>query len=497
LFIVIFSLLAVAACESPVEITAPRRAPALVLNCVLEAGADSTEVTLALTRPGDATGDWALVKGARVELFEEGAKVADAVERAPGRYHFNHAVRAATIYKVSASHPDHGAAWGETTVPSPFEALIDTAGRFVVNRWKDSPDERNVYWLGDLRPYDRWYYGGARGDSLLLSYAIYTASLLVDPFNRTIDNSEEINTCYENLARVEDSGLDGQSIEVTYLGGRNCVPFITSVDAHYDAFIKSSLLNEKHNFMMETLPIFHEPAYSFSNIRGGVGLVASRVTVRRNLLRPYPSRLVLLPWYISMNGAAYGLKYDDRQRVVEISRSYYGGDSYVTRLVYASDAEFTATTRDPYGVTIETEHYKQIGDKVFLNGVETITLTPDGRLLSAPGERFVTDERGNVLQSVTTDEQGNETLREFAYDGCNGVFMHVTTPAWYIYTRVLPGFTANNRVSERVDGVETAWSLGYNRNDYPNNGVRVGDKWAGILYIDTAGKEYYDYATYP
>ena len=488
--IIIACLVSLAACETPANLDMPGRSPTLVLCAVLEADADSAEVVLSLTRPGDASGPWPLVEGARVELREEGNSVALATERAPGKYHFKYPVKSSTTYRITASHPDHGAAWGETTVPAPLLATIDTAGRLVINRWQDTPGERNYYWLGTLSPYDRLNYGGPRRDSLRLRHAIYTTSLLADPFNRIVDESAEIITSYEHLARVEDSGMDGQEIEIDYLGeGWNSVPFITSADANYDAYIKSSLLNNKRHGDMEALPLFHEPAYTHSNIRGGVGLVASHVTVRKNLLRVFPSPLALLPRWISIGAATCRLEYDEHRRLVEINRN-----GAATRISYRSDTEFTAVACDENNAITNTEHYKQEGNKVFLNGAAVIELTDDGRLAGCPGERFETDERGNVTRRVATDEQGREILYEYAHDDCNGIFKHARTPPWYIYTRLFPGHLANNRIEERANGRRLATSITYNRDDYPKYLHSTTGEQVFVHYIDAAGKEYNEYA---
>jgi hypothetical protein len=143
------------------------------------------------------------------------------------------------------------------------------AGRLVVNRWRDNPDERNYYWISHME------------SDTTLPYAIYTASPLVDPFNRDIDPFSPITTCYTGHARVEDSGLAGQVLELRYLyySRPPAIPFISSVDKHLDAYMKATKLASRLYARMEDLPIFYEPLPSHTNVHDGTGIIGSWVRV--------------------------------------------------------------------------------------------------------------------------------------------------------------------------------------------------------------------------
>lgn len=256
----------------------------LVLNSLLIAGSDSTAIQLSHTRykSGDYA-PWPVITGADVTLYEEGIPVAKALET-EGVYHFAFPIKSKYTYKVTAEHPRYGIAWGETTVPSPLSDVVitDSAG-FTVNRWRDTPDEKNVYWISYLEGKDTYYppekegeSGGYRPDydSLRVASSIYTTSTLVDQFNMVFDHSAFIKTSYDWFVRIDDSGLSGRELELAYLTTPK-LPFIFSVDKHYDAYLKVSIIKPDIERAYSDLPLFYEPPSSYSNIRGGVGLVGS------------------------------------------------------------------------------------------------------------------------------------------------------------------------------------------------------------------------------
>jgi hypothetical protein len=121
--------------------------------------------------------------------------------------------------------------------------------RFVVNRWRDNPNERNIYWISYCET-----------DSTLL-YAIYTASALVDPFNRDIDPFASITTSYTGFACVEDNDLQGQELELNYT-------YYYSAPGH--PFILS----------MEDFLLFYKPLYAIANIQVIGAFVCHRTVFR-------------------------------------------------------------------------------------------------------------------------------------------------------------------------------------------------------------------------
>ena len=105
----------------------------------------------------------------------------------------------------------------------------------------------------------------------LQSY-LQTNSTLPDAFNRSFDFDEEIPAEYDYYLRVEDSGLSGKEIELSYKGQRSgyyywepdtgcykSTRFILSLDENYDHYLKSLIVNDDYLSAMDSEPLFYAP----------------------------------------------------------------------------------------------------------------------------------------------------------------------------------------------------------------------------------------------
>lgn len=115
----------------------------------------------------------------------------------------------------------------------------------------------------------------------LQSY-LQTNSTLPDAFNRSFDFDEEIPAEYDYYLRVEDSGLSGKEIELSYKGQRSgyyywepdtgcykSTRYILSLDENYDRYLKSLIVNDDYLSAMDSEPLFYAPLWTYSNIHGG------------------------------------------------------------------------------------------------------------------------------------------------------------------------------------------------------------------------------------
>lgn len=306
-------VLLLAGCQSVVHLNGDGLEPLVVLNSVLEVGKDSTSVQISLTQPVGDKPEWAKIQTATVTLFENGNPVGSASPAEPGYYVFKHMIKPSTTYRIEAEVPDYNKVWGETHTPGDLQETnidirFDTKKKhYEVNvSWKDIFEENNYYWFGARCSY---YNSGLHDNSedttrLIREALFYSNSSLIDPFNRTGDDIGDISTCYEYYIRVEDSGFDGQLIKLPFMVTNNHDKFVTfmlSVDSHYDAWLKSSIQNKENYDMIEDLPLLYQPAYTHSNIHGGVGLVGSFISVEKSLSLSYAERY---PWAGSSGGAS-------------------------------------------------------------------------------------------------------------------------------------------------------------------------------------------------
>lgn len=265
-----------------------------VLSCVLRAGDDSVRVRVTWTKAVYDTADFRTEELASVWLYGDGEEIGKAVYRGGGWYVLPHRVTEGTTYKVEARVKERDCVWGETRVPLPMREVsitYDTIRRRVINWWRDIPGEKNYYWLSYCRGIT--VDDTVRPTKFDLPSYIETNSTLADPFNRTFDYEEEVPAEYDYFVRVEDAGFDGQRLMLEYVGapfrfdrledkGYHSsylvgMHFILSLDEHYDHYLRSAIMNQEYLLDMDDLPLFYTPLWTYSNVRNGLGLVASYV----------------------------------------------------------------------------------------------------------------------------------------------------------------------------------------------------------------------------
>ncbi len=273
-------------CEQKLVFNFKDQIPIPVVNSILMAGDDSVRVQVSWTKNVYEQNDSPVEANASVNLFKNGQLVGECQYLQNGWYVVAHHVEATGVYRIVVNIEGQKTVWGETKVPaSLLHAVIeyDTLRGMVINRWTDRNEERNYYWIS----YVESAYQAVM-DTLHLKLCSYleSNSILPDPFNRSFDFEEDIPAEYDYYLRVEDSGLDGKNIELSYKGGRSyrwkrdtgsykSVHFILSVDENYDRYLKSAIMNEAYSGDMDSEPLFYTPLWTFSNIHEGVGLVAS------------------------------------------------------------------------------------------------------------------------------------------------------------------------------------------------------------------------------
>ena len=249
---------------------------------------DSVRVRVTWTKNVYEQGDFPVEANALVKLYKNDHFVGECRYRKEGWYVITHHVEATGVYRVEVDIPGKPLVWGETRVPAPLlNASIecDSLQERIINRWTDREEEKNYYWLSST-------HSSQNGvpDTLHMELQSYlqTNSTLPDAFNRSFDFDEEIPAEYDYYLRVEDSGLSGKEIELSYKGRRSgyyywepdtgcykSTRFILSLDENYDRYLKSSIVNDDYLSAMDSEPLFYAPLWTYSNIHGGTGLVAS------------------------------------------------------------------------------------------------------------------------------------------------------------------------------------------------------------------------------
>ena len=275
-------------CEQKLHLDLNAQSPVPVVNSILMAGDDSVRVRVTWTKNVYEQGDFPVEVNALVKLYKNDHFVGECRYRKEGWYVITHHVEATGVYRVEVNIPGKPLVWGKTRVPAPLlNASIecDSLQERIINRWTDREEEKNYYWLSST-------HSSQNGvpDTLHMELQSYlqTNSTLPDAFNRSFDFDEEIPAEYDYYLRVEDSGLSGKEIELSYKGRRSgyyywepdtgcykSTRFILSLDENYDRYLKSSIVNDDYLSAMDSEPLFYAPLWTYSNIHGGTGLVAS------------------------------------------------------------------------------------------------------------------------------------------------------------------------------------------------------------------------------
>lgn len=293
-------------CEEIVSWDHGNEKPCIVINSVLKAENDSILLQVALTHPADSSQKQ--IESADATLFENGKEIGKFRRLSPGWYVLSRPVYPASTYRIQVNVPGYGIAWGETTVPAPIqEGKIEITGpkyphgsAQVDMYWTDDARIRNYYWVGstysDASP--ETIFPDQDTNTQILNNTYSTQSPLPDPFNRVIDAGEEIPVSYEYLIRIEDSGLAGTRLHLpfkSYAGAGRYKAFLINADVHYDAFLKSSILNRENADTSEDLLLYFDPAYTYSNIQGGTGLIASYSHFENIYIPTYESSFYPVP----------------------------------------------------------------------------------------------------------------------------------------------------------------------------------------------------------
>lgn len=219
--------------------------------------------------------------------------------------------------EISARTADYGMVGGETEIPGKTAILsVDTAGRHVVGRYgyewddleislgmQDIPGERNFYLL-TVSPKRIWRKGGRVVNADTLAYGYWPWTKVVPDESSSLENgdmygSRFINNFYRGFL-LTDEGRDGKELTLKFtLSGleysyrddqiecrSSCRISLSSISKSYYMYRRSKALQKEQNDILGEAGL-REPIPTYSNVRNGYGLVASRQEVVYELVFPY------------------------------------------------------------------------------------------------------------------------------------------------------------------------------------------------------------------
>lgn len=308
ILLLLLTLCLLQACKEVVYFDAEGERPALVLNCVLEAGCDSLLIQLTQTKAAYDQSPWQTFPDADVRVYENGELSGRAVWDGDGHFVLRHRVEPEHTYRISAEVPGKGTVWGETTVPERLqECTLEQWGEAKYAnrhyktecRWRDTPGRDNYYWISARNSgFPRVLSNVGTDDIDTLHWEKFfnmrTESTLPDPFNRWVligEGDQGNDVFYEEYIRIADTGRDGNLLELTctyHDFGNWSIFSLKSADRHLDAYLRSVIEIYRDDSLAEESPWLFHPSYVYTNIHGGTGLVAS-YTPTENFLRLPPN----------------------------------------------------------------------------------------------------------------------------------------------------------------------------------------------------------------
>lgn len=219
--------------------------------------------------------------------------------------------------EISARTPDYGVVAGETWIPGKTTIqAVDTASRHVVGMWgyewddleisvrmRDLAGEQNFYLLS-VSPKRIWQKGNLVVDADTLPYGYWAWSTVAAEEDSPLENGDMeragfLNSFYQGFL-LTDEGRDGQELtlkltisnpQFSYrdptISCRNyCRISLSSISKSYYLYRRSKALQKEQNDILGEAGL-REPIPTYSNIRNGYGLVASRQEVVYELEFPY------------------------------------------------------------------------------------------------------------------------------------------------------------------------------------------------------------------
>jgi hypothetical protein len=315
--LLIFICLSVSCTES-IDLPFPEHSPQVVLNGLLNP--DSIiKIQLSWSKPLGTERKFPPIENAIIKVYENEKLIGASEHRGQGNYILSYFPKSNFTYKVEVNVPNYGLVTAQDRVPDKADikrisytvASVGFGQGFNLKiEIDDHPTENNYYWLTSFRKdykngdYDFSSRSFFLKDSITYTrgaFLLYSNDIYTDKFNATFDASSGYYG-YRNYIRVEDAGLNGKTIPITfYQGGfflkangnlrqldKNQALWIDVVSAstEYDKYFKSSFIHYLNTNAIEgnSPNPFAEPIKIYTNVNNGLGIFAAynlyRISVR-------------------------------------------------------------------------------------------------------------------------------------------------------------------------------------------------------------------------
>ncbi len=288
--LIIFLLLAVwlFSCEKKLDYTLPEGENHIVINSILNATADTVLVNVSWSKPTAQLLDTNLfVSDAQVEMYENDNFLLDLSPRGwKGYYEAHYTVKQGAAYTIKVRYNGQEAE-GETVVPQDpvfTSEVTDTSGSLIKGEITvhDRKDEENFYLIGVQFNQPYVYDTLFVQDTMIFLYKFSRRDILRFVFAEFGPVEASLPGIVDGFA-FSDKMFDGQSFTFHWYAVH--VPTDTifvqlyAIDRNlyefFDTFTRSEIANNNP---------FAQPANVYTNVQGGLGLVASLTYVEDTLI---------------------------------------------------------------------------------------------------------------------------------------------------------------------------------------------------------------------
>ena len=285
-----------------IEVDFPFHTPQMVINALYEHSDKEFAVTLNVSQRPDQTDYWHAVSDADVRLTVNEV-VYTAIEKEAGKYFFIFLPTEGQEYEITAYHPQFGTITATDRVPVKVEvdnimltpnAGIDAQGDYfsnfaitLVKGIKETFIEIQVKFVSENQiineiPKLHEFDGLTTNEAMITSQSWYPSILHIGRRSpRSLLFSDR--SISENTYTVQfqhTSGLSSWSHETGWQPGKpegEIIVFIRSVSENYFRY-KTGVIEQEYAVTGVLLFGAGEPVPVFSNVQGGLGIVASRIT---------------------------------------------------------------------------------------------------------------------------------------------------------------------------------------------------------------------------
>lgn len=268
-------------CEKEIILKSKITHPRLCLNCILEAGKDSIEISITKTQGIEVSDNFVPIANLQIELKKEEQILDGIVYRGNGIYKIKHTAESGKKYKIKINVEGYEPLFAETTVP--FVPVIQAKLKqdtIIDENWINGyrTKLRIIVDLSDTSFKDFYWFqkGEIKKFGASFSSSYYTDKMYFDEFNRYFnqDNSYPF-TNYEYIGglRLDDELFNNSKIQFSISGWPKETLFVINADPHFDKYYKSSI-KQFLTYEYDQMPIF-EPVQIYSNVKNGFGIFGS------------------------------------------------------------------------------------------------------------------------------------------------------------------------------------------------------------------------------